>query len=60
MSSMHLPSVHMSMSVFIIYFCRAYEHRAKIITVDSRYLEVEGTLRNTSIYLFFDISDFYN
>ena len=29
-------------------------------TVDSRYLEVEGTLWNTSRYLYFDISDFQN
>ena len=26
-------------------------------TVDSRYLEVEGTLKNTSRYPYFDISD---
>ena len=29
-------------------------------TVDSRYLEVEGTLWNTSRYPYFDISDFQN
>ena len=27
------------------------------ITVDSRYLEIEGTLKNTSRYPYFDISD---
>ena len=27
------------------------------ITVDSRYLEIEGTLRNSSRYPYFDISD---
>ena len=26
-------------------------------TVDSRYLEIEGTLKNTSRYPYFDISD---
>ena len=26
-------------------------------TVDSRYLEIEGTLRNSSRYPYFDISD---
>ena len=30
------------------------------ITVDSRYLEVEGTLWNTSRYPYFDISDVQN
>ena len=29
-------------------------------TVDSRYLELEGTLWNTSRYPYFDISDFQN
>ena len=29
-------------------------------TVDSRYLEVEGTIRNISRYPYFDISDFQN
>ena len=29
-------------------------------TVDSRYLEVEGILRNNSRYPYFDISDFQN
>ena len=29
-------------------------------TVDSHYLEVEGTLWNTSRYPYFDISDFQN
>ena len=29
-------------------------------TVDSRYLELEGTLWNTSKYPYFDISDFQN
>ena len=33
MSSMHLPSAHTSISVFIIYFCRPFENRAKIITL---------------------------
>ena len=28
-----------------------------LYTVDSRYLEIEGTLRNTSGYPYFDISD---
>ena len=32
----------------------------KQYTVDSRYLEVEGTLWNTSRYPYFDISDFQN
>ena len=27
------------------------------VTVDSRYLEIEGTLRNSSRYPYFDISD---
>ena len=27
-------------------------------TVDSRYLEIEGTLKNSSRYPYFDISDF--
>ena len=27
------------------------------ITVDSRYLEIKGTLKNTSRYPYFDISD---
>ena len=31
-----------------------------INTVDSRYLEVEGTLWNTSRYPYFDISDLQN
>ena len=31
-----------------------------ISTVDSRYLEVEGTLLNTSRYPYFDISDVQN
>ena len=30
------------------------------VTVDSRYLEVEGTLSNTSRYPYFDISDLQN
>ena len=29
-------------------------------TVDSRYLEFQGTLRNTSRYPYFDISDLQN
>ena len=29
-------------------------------TVDSRYLEVKGTLKNTSKYPYFDISDVQN
>ena len=29
-------------------------------TVDSRYLEVQGTLRNTSRYLYLNISDLQN
>ena len=32
----------------------------KEYTVDSRYLEVEGTLSNTSRYPYFDISDVQN
>ena len=28
-----------------------------LYTVDSRYLEIEGTLRNSSRYPYFDISD---
>ena len=32
-------------------FCHFYS------TVDSRYLEIEGTLRNSSRYPYFDISD---
>ena len=31
-----------------------------LYTVDSRYLEVEGTLWNTPRYLYFDISDVKN
>ena len=31
-----------------------------IITVDSRYLEFQGTLLNTSRYPYFDISDLQN
>ena len=31
-----------------------------IYTVDSRYLELEGTLRNTSSYPYFDVSYFQN
>ena len=31
-----------------------------IATIDSRYLEVKGTLWNTSRYPYFDISDFQN
>ena len=30
---------------------------AYAFTVDSRYLEIEGTLKNTSRYPYFDISD---
>ena len=30
------------------------------ITVDSRYLEFQGTVWNTSIYPYFDISDLQN
>ena len=33
---------------------------SKKITVDSRYLEIEGTLKNTSRYPYFDISDLTN
>ena len=30
-----------------------------LTTVDSRYLEIEGTLKNTSRYPYFEISDLY-
>ena len=36
------------------------EYIIKLITVDSRYLEVEWTLCNTSRYPYFDISDVQN
>ena len=39
--------------IFLFLFFFAY-------TVDSRYLEVEGTLWNTSRYPYFDISDVQN
>ena len=35
-------------------------HLCMMYTVDSRYLEVEGTLCNTSRYPYFDISDLQN
>ena len=31
--------------------------KEKFTTVDSRYLEIEGTLKNSSRYPYFDISD---
>ena len=34
-----------------------HEFLKNVITVDSRYLEVEGTHWNTSRYAYFDISD---
>ena len=37
-------------------FCGA---EISLNTVDSRYLEIEGTLKNTSRYPYFDISDLY-
>ena len=38
----------------------SYSTFQKVNTVDSRYLEVEGTLWNTSRYPYFDISDVQN
>ena len=37
-----------------------FEHMLKVHTVDSRYLEFQGTLWNTSRYPYFDISDLHN
>ena len=39
-----------------VMFCGA---EISLNTVDSRYLEIEGTLKNTSRYPYFDISDLY-
>ena len=36
------------------------EENIYVYTVDSRYLEVQGTLWNTSRYPYFDISDLRN
>ena len=36
---------------------RATLFKSKQNTVDSRYLEIEGTLKNSSRYPYFDISD---
>ena len=41
-----------------LHICIVQINLEKGCTVDSRYLEVEGTLWNTSRYPYFDISDF--
>ena len=43
----------------MIYFAKDFFNGTEY-TVDSRYLEVEGTLWNTARYPYFDISDVQN
>ena len=40
-----------------IIICYNYAQSYDQNTVDSRYLEIEGTLKNSSRYPYFDISD---
>ena len=48
-----------SLSLFVSIFVELDSElaRHKLYTVDSRYLEIEGTLKNSSRYPYFDISD---
>ena len=45
---------------FYAVFVVLYFYAIKAYTVDSRYLEIKGTLWNTSRYPYFDISDLQN
>ena len=52
-------SVHDVESIKVTVLFQRYVGKIKIntYTVDSRYLEIEGTLKNSSRYPYFDISD---
>ena len=49
---------HVNKLLYILWLQKAWERKSN--TVDSRYLELQGTLWNTSRYPYFDISDLRN